>query len=40
MRKDFSKKWFDDDEPNHVKEVAKLEVAIKQLEDWISQNCK
>jgi RHS repeat-associated protein len=39
MRKDYSKKWFNDNEPNHLAEIANLDRAIEKLEQAIAAGC-
>ena len=39
MRKAFSKKWYNDNEPNHLGEITNLEIAIQNLRKWIEDNC-
>ena len=39
LREDFGKKWYNDLEPNHQGEIQNLEKAIRDLEQWIKDNC-
>ncbi len=40
MRENFARKWYNDNEPNHVGEIKNLEIAIETLLQDIEKFCK
>ena len=40
LREAFSRKWYNDQGPGHMTEIANLQTAIAKLEQWIEENCK
>ena len=39
MRQDYSRKWFNDNETNHMTEISRMEQAIEKLEAQIASGC-
>lgn len=39
LREEYSKKWYNDGEPNHADQVADLNRSIAKQEKWLEENC-
>lgn len=39
LRENFSKKWYDDNEPGHMSEIQNTRTAIAKLQQFIKENC-